>query len=84
MREFPIRTPDHRRAESCGNASYAEGPGADDEGSRSPHERSAASERLPDRLKEREDDREHVAGTPSGSPRKFNWLNQYGVFGRDS
>lgn len=44
---------------------------------------SEGSERLPNRIEQREDDREHVAGNVSGSSSKFNRLKQYGVFGRD-
>src|ERR1019366_2912219 len=44
---------------------------------------SSAPEALPNRMKERKDDLEHVAGNVPGSSLKFNWFNQYGVFGRD-
>ena len=47
-------------------------------------ERSSGLEGLSNYVKEREDDREHVAGNVSGRATKFNWLNQYGFFGRDS
>jgi hypothetical protein len=46
-------------------------------------ERSSVSVSLSNRMEQREDDREHIERTVSGSSPKFNWLNQYGVFGRD-
>jgi hypothetical protein len=46
-------------------------------------ESSSAPEALPDRIKEREHDPEHVAANVPGSSLKFNWLNQYEVSGRD-
>jgi hypothetical protein len=46
-------------------------------------ERSSGAETLPKRIEQREDDRENIPGKLSGSRRKFNWLNQHGVFGRD-
>lgn len=42
------------------------------------------SQALPNRMEQREDDGEHDAGNLSGSASKFNWLNQYRVFSRDS
>ena len=47
-------------------------------------ERNSGAKALPDRMEERENDREHVAGKLSPGPRKFNRFNQYRVFGRDS
>jgi hypothetical protein len=44
---------------------------------------SSAPEALPNRIEQREDDLEHVAGNVQGSSLKFNWLSQYGVFSRD-
>lgn len=46
-------------------------------------ERSSVAKSLPNRIDQREDDREPVARNVSGSASKFNRLNQYGVFGRD-
>ena len=43
-----------------------------------------SSESLPNRRKQHENDREHVACKLQLSPFKFNWLNENGVFGRDS
>ena len=45
--------------------------------------RRSGAKALPNRVEQREDDREHVARNVSKSSRKFNWLNQYRVFGRD-
>jgi hypothetical protein len=39
---------------------------------------------LPNRRKERENDRRHGIGNLYPAPHKFNWFNQNGVFGRDS
>jgi hypothetical protein len=44
---------------------------------------SSAPEALPNRIEQREDDFEHVAGNVPGSWLKFNWLNQYGVLSGD-
>ena len=42
-----------------------------------------SSESLPNRRKQHENDREHVACKLQLSPFKFNWLNEKGVFSRD-
>jgi len=47
-------------------------------------EQGSGSKSLPDERKQGENDRGHVAGKLYRYRAKFNWLNQYGVFGRDT
>jgi len=45
-------------------------------------ERGPSSKALPNRRKERENDREHGLSKLSGRPPKFNWVNENRDFGR--
>jgi hypothetical protein len=45
-------------------------------------QRCAGSKSLPNRRKERENDREHGLSKLSQRPFKFNWVNENRVFGR--
>jgi hypothetical protein len=47
-------------------------------------QRCAGSKSLPNRRKERANDREHGVSTLSRRPFKFNWINENRVFGRHS
>ena len=46
-------------------------------------ELGASSKALPNRRKQRENDREHVVVQPIAAAVQIQWLNENGVFGRD-